>query len=124
MINVAVLIGKVGKKETKTLKNGGEVTTVTVVTTKTYKDAAGNNKQHTTWHKVNCFHKLAEVANKNLKVGDLVYVQGEIQNPIADYGATVGQHVYSITASTIKFIPTDSKQYFKGGSDDDNCGNY
>jgi single-strand DNA-binding protein len=127
MINTATLIGRVDKKEHKTLKNGGEITVLFVVTNKNYKDPTGKIQELATWHIVNCFHKVSEIANKYIKIGDLVYVRGEIQNKRTDKAGHESQYTYSITADTVKFIPTDNKRRFKDGKateDDDNCGNY
>ena len=51
MINQATLLGRVGKKDTKQLKNNSEVTILSVATSRKYKDASGEAKELTTWHK-------------------------------------------------------------------------
>lgn len=105
MINYGTLLGRVGKKDTKTLRNGGEVTTLSIATSKKNKDSNGQYQEHTTWHNVNCFSKLSEIANKYVHVGDLVFVQGEIQHKKIETGDRAGQYAYSIHANDIKFIP-------------------
>lgn len=114
MINTAMLLGRVGKKDTKTLRNGGEVTVLSVATSKKWKDSSGTSQEQTTWHNVSCFSKLAEIANKYVHVGDLVFVQGEIQNKKVESGERAGQYMYSLHASDIKFIP---KGTTKGASE-------
>lgn len=109
MINVAMLLGRVGKKDTKQLKNGGEVTVMSIATSRKYKDSTGNYQEQTTWHNVSCFNKLAEIASKYVQVGDLVFVQGEIQNKKVENGERAGQYMYSLHASDIKFIPKGNK---------------
>ena len=69
MINEAILVGHVGKKDTKTLKNGTEFTMLSVATTTRYVDSKGEKQQRTTWHNINCFNKLAEIAAKYVHVG-------------------------------------------------------
>ncbi len=64
MINAAMLLGRVGKKDTKQLKNGGDLTVLSIATSKRYKDASGQAQEQTTWHNVSCFSKLSEIANK------------------------------------------------------------
>jgi single-strand DNA-binding protein len=102
---MAILLGRVGKKDTKVLKNGGDLTTLSLATSKKIKDASGVYTEITTWHMVNCFSKLAEIANKYVKVGDIVFIQGEIQNKKIESGERAGQFVYSVHASDLKFIP-------------------
>jgi single-strand DNA-binding protein len=109
MINMAMLLGRVGNKDTKTLRNGNEVTILSVATSKKFKDATGQVQEQTTWHNVNCFSKLCEIANKYVHVGDLVFVQGDIQNKKIEAGDRAGQYVYSIHANAIKFIPKGNK---------------
>jgi single-strand DNA-binding protein len=105
MINQATLLGRVGNKDIKQLRNGGEVTVLSIATSKRYKDAQGNKQEQTTWHNVSCFSKLSELASKYVHVGDLVFIQGEIQNKKIESGEKSGQYMYSIHANDIKFIP-------------------
>ena len=105
MINTGTLLGRVGKKDTKTTKNGSNVTVLSVATSKKYKDSQGTAQEITTWHNVNCFSKLSDVASKYVHVGDLIYVTGEIQNKKIESGEKAGQYMYSILANEIKFIP-------------------
>ena len=110
MINEAILVGYVGKKDTKQLANGGEITVISVATTTKYKDSSGEKQVRTTWHHVNCFSKLAEIASKYVHVGDIIYVRGEINNKKIEQGERAGQHMYSVTAQDIRFLPGGKKQ--------------
>jgi len=108
MMNTAILMGRVGKKDTKVLKNGGELTVLSLATNKKWKDASGTAQEQTTWHNISCFSKLAEIASKYVHVGDLVLIQGEIQNKKVESGERAGQYMYSIHANDIKLIPKGS----------------
>lgn len=110
MINEAILVGHVGKKDTKTLKNGTEFTMLSVATTTRYVDSKGEKQQRTTWHNINCFNKLAEIAAKYVHVGNLIYVRGEINNKKIEDGERAGQYIYSVTAQDIKFLPSGEKR--------------
>lgn len=113
MINTAILLGRVGKKETKSMKNGGEFTVFSLATSHKYKDSSGSNQEETTWHNINCFGKLAEIAAKYTHVGELVYIQGKIQNKKIESGERAGQYVYSVIASEIKLLPSAKKSQDK-----------
>jgi len=108
MINEAILVGHVGKKETKPLRNGGEITVISLATTTRYVDSKGEKQQRTTWHNINCFNKLAEIAAKYVHVGNLIYVRGEINNKKIEEGERAGQYIYSVTAQDLKFLPSGS----------------
>lgn len=110
MINYAMLLGRVGKKDNRTLKNGSEMTSLSIATSRKYKDSTGSSQEQTTWHNVSCFSKLAEVANKYVHVGDLIFVQGEIQHKKIEQGERAGQYAYSVHANEIKFVPSGKKQ--------------
>lgn len=113
MINIATLLGRVGKKYTNPLGDGKEVTVISIATNKKYKDSQGNPHNKTTWHNVSCFSKLSDIAKKYVNVGDFVFIQGEIQNTKIISGNKEGQHIYSVIANEIKFIPTEKKEHNK-----------
>lgn len=122
MINVAMLLGRVGKKDTKKTKNGVDVTILSIATTRKYKDSLGQSQEQTTWHNVNCFDKMSEIASKYVHVGDLVFVQGQIHNKKIETGERSGQWIYSVNAHDIKFIPkgkSEKKEDESGFIDDD-----
>jgi single-strand DNA-binding protein len=74
-LNRVTLCGFLGRNpDTKHLENGMTVTKFTLATT----DAAGGGKTVTTWHQCVAFSKVADVAGKYLKKGDLTLVEGRI----------------------------------------------
>lgn len=77
MINQATLLGRVGKIDTRPMNNGQTITNISMVTTKKFtKD--GQKQEKVTWHNITCFSKLSEIAEKWVHVGDLLYIQGEM----------------------------------------------
>lgn len=108
MINKVILLGRVGTKEYKTTRNNSFLCHLSVATNRKYLDSHANQRDVTTWHNVNCFNKLADIANKYINVGDLVYIEGEISNrKIEENG--VNRMIHSIVANEIKFIPRGNK---------------
>lgn len=78
-VNKVILIGNLGNDpETKYLPNGNTVTNISLATSKTWKDKDGNKQEHTEWHRVVFFNRLAEIAVEYLKKGSKVYIQGEL----------------------------------------------
>jgi single-strand DNA-binding protein len=79
-VNKVILVGNLGKDpEVRYLPDGGAVTNISVATTDTWKDKAGEKQEKTEWHRVSFFGKLAEIAGEYLKKGSQVYIEGRIQ---------------------------------------------
>jgi single-strand DNA-binding protein len=80
-VNKVILIGNLGKDpETKSLPSGSAVCNVTVATTDGWKDKqTGEKKEHTEWHNVVFFDRLAEIAGQYLKKGSKVYIEGSLR---------------------------------------------
>jgi single-strand DNA-binding protein len=80
-VNKAILIGRLGKDpEVRNLENGATVANFTMATTETYKDrTTGERKEITEWHNIVLWRGLADVADKYLHKGDLVYIEGRIR---------------------------------------------
>ena len=81
-VNKVILIGNLGKDpEIRTLGSGDRVANLRIATSETWRDkASGEKKEKTEWHRVVIFNKnLADVAEKYLKKGAKVYVEGQLQ---------------------------------------------
>ncbi len=79
-VNKVILVGRLGKDpETRHLDNGTAVASFTIATSESYKDNSGERKDITDWHNVVLWRGLAEVAEKYLKKGNLIYVEGKLK---------------------------------------------
>ena len=79
-VNKVILIGNLGADpETRYLPSGDAVTNIRIATTDTWKDKSGEKQEHTEWHRVAFFGKVAEIAGEYLKKGSPVYVEGRIR---------------------------------------------
>ncbi len=79
-INKVILIGNLGADpETRYLPSGDAVTNIRIATTDTWKDKSGEKQEHTEWHRIAFFGKLAEIAGEYLKKGSPVYIEGRIR---------------------------------------------
>lgn len=80
-INRVILVGNLGKDpEVKYLEGGVSVAKFPLATTESYKDKSGTRKDQTEWHNIVLWRGLAEVAEKYLKKGDTVYIEGKIRS--------------------------------------------
>ncbi len=79
-VNKVILVGHLGKDpEIKYLEGNIARVHFSLATTDAYKDKAGNRIEQTEWHNIVIWRALAESAQKLLKKGTLVYIEGKIQ---------------------------------------------
>ena len=81
-INKVTLVGNIGNEpEVKTFQNGNKVVNLSLATSERWKDKeSGEMKTNTEWHRVVIFNPvLADIAEKYVKKGSKVYVEGQLQ---------------------------------------------
>jgi single-strand DNA-binding protein len=81
-VNKVILIGNLGRDpEIRALQDGNKVVNLNVATTETWKDkSSGERQERTEWHKVVIFNdRIAETAERYLKKGSRIYVEGQLQ---------------------------------------------
>ena len=79
MINKVILIGNLGKDpEVRVLESGTKVAKFTMATNENYRDKNNEWQTITEWHNVILWRYLAESAERQLKKGSLVYVEGKL----------------------------------------------
>ncbi len=81
-INKVILVGNLGKEpEIRMSSNGAKIAQLSVATTDSWKDRqSGERQEKTEWHRVVIFNpNLADIAEKYLKKGSKVYVEGALQ---------------------------------------------
>ena len=79
-INKVILVGNLGKDpEVRHLDGGNSVANFTLATNEYYKDKQGTRIERTEWHNVAAWRGLAELAEKYLKKGSQVYVEGKLR---------------------------------------------
>jgi single-strand DNA-binding protein len=80
-VNKVILVGRLGRDpETRYTSSGQAVANFSVATDETYKDRAGERQKRTEWHKIVVWAKQAEIAQKYLRKGSLVFIEGRIQS--------------------------------------------
>ena len=81
-VNKVILIGNLGRDpESRAFQNGGKVVNLRIATSENWKDRnTGERKEKTEWHSVAIFNEgLANVAEKYLRKGSKVYIEGQLQ---------------------------------------------
>ena len=103
-LNKVHLIGHLGADPaTRYLPSGDAVTNFDIATTEKWKKD-GEQQEETTWHKIVCFGKLAEIATEFLRKGGSVYVEGRIRvEKWRDRGGT-DRYTTKIVAQSLQFL--------------------
>ena len=79
-VNKVILIGNLGKDpEVRALGEGVKVANFPLATSETYKDKTGQRIEQTEWHNIVMWRSLAEVAEKYLKKGTQIFVEGRLR---------------------------------------------
>jgi single-strand DNA-binding protein len=81
-VNKVIIVGNLGRDpESRSFQNGGKVVNLRIATSESWKDRnSGERKEKTEWHSVAIFNEgLANVAEKFLRKGSKVYIEGSLQ---------------------------------------------
>lgn len=79
MVNKVTLIGNLGRDpEVRRLESGAAVASFSIATSENYQDKEGNWQSQTEWHNIVAWRNRAEQAEKILKKGSMVYVEGKL----------------------------------------------
>jgi single-strand DNA-binding protein len=80
-INKVILVGNLGKDpEVRTVQSGAQVARFSLATSESYTNKEGQKVENTEWHNVVLWRGLATVAEKYLKKGNKVYIEGKLRN--------------------------------------------
>ena len=114
-VNKAILVGNLGKDpEIRTTQSGGKIVNLTVATSDTWNDRQSDERrERTEWHRVVIFNeRLADVAERFLRKGRKVYLEGALQT--RKWTDQSGQERYTTEIVLQKFrgelVLLDSKQ--------------
>ena len=79
--NRVELMGNLGADPSvRYMPNGDCVANIRLATTETYKDrTSGEKKERTEWHRVVLYRGLAETANRYLKKGSSIFIDGKLR---------------------------------------------
>jgi len=79
-VNKVILVGNVGKDpEVRYLENNTPVCNFSLATNETYTNRAGEKVTTTEWHNIVLWRGLAEVAQKFVKKGTQIFIEGKIR---------------------------------------------
>lgn len=103
-LNKVQIIGRLGADpELKSVGNSTNVCKLNVATSETWLKN-GEKQERTEWHRVSVWGKLADLCNKYLEKGKMVYIEGKLQT--RQWETENGEKRYSteVVASSVKFL--------------------
>ena len=117
-VNKVILIGRLGKDpEVRNLDNGAVVANFSIATSESYKDrTTGEKKEITEWHNIVLWRGLAEIAQKFLRKGDMVYIEGKLRTRSWEKDG-VTRYTTEIVADNMTMLSPKTGGGASGGSD-------
>lgn len=105
MVNKVTLIGRLGKDpEVRRLESGAVVAKFSIATSERYRDKNDEWQEQTEWHDCVVWRYLAERAERDLKKGKLVYLEGKLTH--RKYQTAEGQNRYitEVVGNTFRLL--------------------
>jgi single-strand DNA-binding protein len=118
MVNRVILIGRLGKDPViKHFQNDSAIAEFSLATNESYKDKEGNWKDITEWHNIKLPNKfMAERAEKQLKKGSQVFIEGKIRSREYDDKDGIKRKIVEIVAETFRSLDKRESSGEGGGS--------
>jgi len=108
-VNKVILIGNLGRDpEVRSLESGAKVANFPIATTEYYKGKDGarvkGGGEQTEWHNIVLWNNLADLAEKYLKKGNSVYIEGRIRTRSYDDKDGVKKYITEIFGNQMTFL--------------------
>ena len=104
-VNLVILLGRLGKDpEMRYTNQQLPICTFSIATSERRKDQSGNWGDHTEWHNIISFGKLAETCSQYLKKGREVYIEGRIQTRKWQDKEGKDRYTTDIIARNVRFV--------------------
>jgi single-strand DNA-binding protein len=114
-INKVILIGHLGADpDIRYLPNGDAVANVRVATSESWRDKQTNeSKEHTEWHSIIFFKKLAEIVGEYLRKGAKIYIEGRLQTRKWQDKSGVDHYKTDIISNVMQMLDTKESNTLK-----------
>lgn len=103
-MNKAILIGTLGKDPEIRDVNGKKIATMSLATTRRWRDKSGEKKEETQWHRVIAWEKVAGIFEAYTKKGSKVCVIGEIQNREYTDKDGIKKHISEVRVEELELL--------------------
>jgi single-strand DNA-binding protein len=108
-VNRVILIGRVGKDpEVRYTASGTPVCRFSLATNERFKDKAGERQEHTEWHSIVAWGRLAEICGQYLAKAKLVYIEGAVRTRKWDDKDGKERKSFDIVANQMTMLSSSS----------------
>ncbi|HEX5551940.1 MAG TPA: single-stranded DNA-binding protein [Chitinophagaceae bacterium] len=109
-VNKVILIGNLGRDpDIQYLEGNIAVSKFSLATTETYKDRSGKQVSQTEWHTIVLWRGLAELSQKYLRKGSLVYIEGRLRTRTWEDKDHNKKHATEIVADNLVMLDKRSE---------------
>ena len=126
-VNKVILLGNLGKDpEVRHFEGGRSVANFSLATTESYKDKNGERKDQTEWHNISIWRPgLVSIAEKYLKKGNKVYVEGRLRTRSWEDQNQVMKYTTEVVVENLTLLgsPNGNDANSKTGSSQPNSKN-
>lgn len=127
-INKVILVGNLGRDpEVRQSGSGQKIVSFSVATSDVWKGKNGERQERTEWHRVVIFNQmLADVAERYVKKGSKVYIEGALQSRKWTDGSGVEKTVTEVVLGNYRgeLVLLDSRNGAPASSFDDSAPSY
>lgn len=104
-VNRVILVGNLGKDpEVRVIDGGTKVASFSLATSEAYKNKNGERVEQTEWHNIVAWRGLAEIAEKYLRKGSTVYIEGKLRTRAWEDKEKVKHYTTEIIVDNMKMI--------------------
>ena len=109
-VNKVMLIGRLGKDpEVRAMENGKKVANFPLATDDSYKDKEGNRVDRTDWHNIVFWGPQAEIVERFLTKGKLVYIEGKLKTRSFEHEGHA-RYVTEVLGSQLTMLGSNNNQ--------------
>jgi single-strand DNA-binding protein len=121
MKNTVTLVGFAGNNpESRTTQSGAKVSSLSLATSRSYRDAQDQRETETEWHRITCFNGIGKCVAEHVTKGAMVMVTGRIhytrwtdQNGTERYGCEIIAEQVDFLAKAREAKPTEASETFE-----------
>lgn len=122
-VNKVILAGNLGKDpEIRHLEGGVAVARFSMATSEFYKDKSGQRIEQTEWHNIVLWRGLAENAEKYLKKGMTIYIEGKLRSRSWDDKDGHKRYMTEIVGDTFTILSKKENNNPSNKEEDSNVG--
>lgn len=116
MVNKVILVGNVGQDpEVRRLDSGAVVAKFSLATNERWKDKEGNLQTNTEWHNVVLWRGLAEIAERYVKKGKQVYIEGKLTHRKYTDANGIEKYITDVVANSMQLLGSRDSNSGGGG---------